>query len=88
MIRPVRRRPTQKEKSMVLEIVQFDAKPGLEAVFDASAAKAVPLFRRAKGCSALTLHRSVEKPSRYPSSPGRRWKTTPLIFAARRISPN
>jgi quinol monooxygenase YgiN len=50
---------------MVLEIAQIDVKPGLEAEFEAGVAKAVPLFRRAKGCSAMTLHRSVEQPTRY-----------------------
>src|SRR5258705_30392 len=28
-------------------------------------AKAAPLFKRAKGCKAMSLHRSVEKRSRY-----------------------
>jgi len=55
----------QKENPMVLEIAQIDVKPGLEAEFEAGVAKAVPLFRRAKGCSAMTLQRSVEKPARY-----------------------
>src|ERR1700680_3875901 len=50
---------------MVLEIAQIDVKPGMEAEFEAGVAKAVPLFRRAKGCSAMTLQRSVEKPARY-----------------------
>ena len=50
---------------MVLEIAQIDVKPGMEAEFEAGFAKAVPLFKRAKGCKSLSLHRSVEKPSRY-----------------------
>ena len=50
---------------MILEIAQIDVKSGLEAEFEAGVAKAAPLFRRAKGCTALTLQRSVEKPSRY-----------------------
>jgi quinol monooxygenase YgiN len=50
---------------MVLEIAQIDVKPGLEAEFEAGVAKAAPLFRRAKGCRGLSLHRSHEHPSRY-----------------------
>lgn len=50
---------------MILEIAQIDVKPGLETEFEAGVAKAGPLFKRAKGCSAMTLQRSVEKPGRY-----------------------
>jgi len=50
---------------MVLEIAQIEVKPGSEAAFEAGVAKAAPLFRRAKGCSALELQRSVEFPGRY-----------------------
>lgn len=50
---------------MVLEIAQIDVKPGTEAQFEAGVAKAVPLFRRAKGCKGMELQRSVEKPGRY-----------------------
>ena len=50
---------------MVLEIAQIDVKPGMEAEFEAGVAKAGPLFRRAKGCTGMTLQRSVEKPERY-----------------------
>lgn len=50
---------------MVTEIAQIDVKPGLEAEFEAGVAKAAPLFQRAKGCRALELQRSLEKPSRY-----------------------
>jgi heme-degrading monooxygenase HmoA len=50
---------------MVTEIAQIDVKPGMEAEFEAGVAKAAPLFQRAKGCRALELQRSVEKPSRY-----------------------
>ena len=50
---------------MFLEIAQIDIKPGQEAEFEAGAAKAAPCFKRAKGCKAMSLHRSVEKPSRY-----------------------
>ena len=50
---------------MVVEIAQIEIKPGLEAEFEAGVKKSVPLFRRARGCSGLELHRSVEKPQRY-----------------------
>ena len=50
---------------MVTEIAQIEVKPGMESEFEAGVAKAAPLFQRAKGCRALELQRSVEKPSRY-----------------------
>ena len=50
---------------MVLEIAQIDVKPGMEQAFEAGVAKAVAVFRRAKGCSSMKLMRSVEKPARY-----------------------
>ena len=50
---------------MILEIAQIDVKPGAEAEFEAGVAKAVPIFKRAKGCAGVELQRSTEKPSRY-----------------------
>ena len=50
---------------MVVEIAQIEIKPGLEAEFEAGVAKAAPLFKRAKGCTAMNLQRSLEKPGRY-----------------------
>ena len=50
---------------MFLEIAQVDINPGQEAEFEAGAAKAAQYFKRAKGCKAMSLQRSVEKPSRY-----------------------
>ncbi len=50
---------------MILEIAQIDVKAGLEQEFEAGVAKAVPFFKRAKGCKSMTLHRSIEKPARY-----------------------
>ena len=50
---------------MVLEIAQFDIKPGLEPEFEAGVRQAVPLFQRARGCKGMELQRSHEKPSRY-----------------------
>ena len=50
---------------MFLEIAQIDVKPGMEQEFEAGVTKAVPIFRRAKGCRSMELARSVEKPERY-----------------------
>src|SRR5262249_25639719 len=50
---------------MIREIAQIEVKPGMEAEFEAAVAKAAPIFKRAKGCSGMTLERSIEKPSRY-----------------------
>jgi heme-degrading monooxygenase HmoA len=50
---------------MILEIAQIDVKPGLEAEFEAGVSKAASIFQRAKGCKAMELQRSVEKPNRY-----------------------
>jgi len=50
---------------MVLEIVQIEVKPGMEAEFEAGVAKAAAVFQRARGCQGMDLHRSVERPSRY-----------------------
>lgn len=50
---------------MITEIAQIDVKPGSEKDFEAAAAKARPLFKRAKGSISIELHRSIEKPSRY-----------------------
>ena len=49
----------------VTEIAQIEVKPGMEAEFEAGVTKAAPLFKRAKGCGAMRLERSVEKPQRY-----------------------
>ncbi len=50
---------------MVTEIAQIDVKPGMETEFESGVTKAAPLFKRAKGCTAMKLARSVEKPQRY-----------------------
>jgi quinol monooxygenase YgiN len=50
---------------MFWEIAQIDVKTGEEAAFEAGVEQAVPLFRRAKGCHGMRLHRSVEIPTRY-----------------------
>jgi len=48
---------------MFLEIAQIDVKPGQEAEFEAGVAKAASFFKRAKGCKAMSLQRSVESPA-------------------------
>ncbi|MDB6161034.1 MAG: hypothetical protein JWO04_4740 [Gammaproteobacteria bacterium] len=50
---------------MFWEIAQIEVKAGEEAAFEAAVAKAVPLFKSARGCEGMRLHRSVEHPSRY-----------------------
>jgi heme-degrading monooxygenase HmoA len=50
---------------MITEIAQIDVKPGMEQEFEAGVAKAVPIFRRAKGCRGLAVEKSIEQPSRY-----------------------
>jgi heme-degrading monooxygenase HmoA len=50
---------------MILEIAQIDVTPGMEAAFEEGVARAAPLFRRAKGCLAMELQRSIEIPTRY-----------------------
>jgi heme-degrading monooxygenase HmoA len=55
----------QGEQRMIMEIAQIDVKPGMESDFEAGVKAAAPLFKRAKGCSGMTLQRSHEKPQRY-----------------------
>jgi heme-degrading monooxygenase HmoA len=50
---------------MVWELALIDVKPGMEAEFEKGVKAAAPLFQRAKGCSAMELQKSIEKPSRY-----------------------
>jgi heme-degrading monooxygenase HmoA len=50
---------------MILEIAQIDVTPGQEAAFETAVAQARPLFDGATGCHGISLHRSVEMPSRY-----------------------
>ena len=50
---------------MITEIAQIEIKPGMEAEFEAGVKQAAPVFKRAKGCRAMELRRSVEKPARY-----------------------
>jgi quinol monooxygenase YgiN len=50
---------------MIQEIARLDVTPGEEAAFEAGAAAAVALFRRAAGCHAMQLNRSHEQAGRY-----------------------
>ncbi|MEI9803121.1 MAG: antibiotic biosynthesis monooxygenase family protein [Pseudolabrys sp.] len=50
---------------MIMEIAQIDVTPGKENDFEAGVKKAAPIFKRAKGCTGMSLHRSHEQPSRY-----------------------
>jgi heme-degrading monooxygenase HmoA len=50
---------------MFMEVAEIEVKPGTETQFESAVQAAVPLFQRAKGCSAMRLERSVEQPSRY-----------------------
>lgn len=50
---------------MYQEIAQIDVKPGAESHFEQQVAKARPLFLASPGCHGVSLHRSVEQPSRY-----------------------
>ncbi len=48
-----------------MEVAAIEVKPGTETQFEAAVQQAVPLFQRAKGCSAMRLERSVEQPTHY-----------------------
>lgn len=45
---------------MILECAEITVKIGDEAAFEARAAKAFPLFLRAKGCRGVNLHGVIE----------------------------
>ena len=50
---------------MISEIAILDVKDGETLAFEAAVSKAAPLFKRARGCLAFRLERSLEIPSRY-----------------------
>lgn len=50
---------------MFMEVAEIQIKPGAEAAFEAGVQQAVVLFKRARGCTAMRLERSVEQPSHY-----------------------
>lgn len=49
----------------VLEIAQLEIKEGEEIAFEHAFEKARPLFEAAKGCTAVSINRSIEKPTRF-----------------------
>jgi quinol monooxygenase YgiN len=53
------------KQEIVYEIAEIDVRPGEEIAFEAAVVKAAPLFKKAKGCRSLELHRTVERPSTY-----------------------
>ncbi len=50
---------------MVFEIAEIHVLPGHAAEFEAAVQRAAPLFRRARGCRAMELQRTVEAPNKY-----------------------
>lgn len=50
---------------MFMEVAEIEVKAGTEAQFETAVQAAIPLFQRAKGCSAMRLERSVEQPTHY-----------------------
>lgn len=50
---------------MIMELAEIDIKRGQEAEFEAAVARAARYFLSSKGCHGVTLHRSVEQPTRY-----------------------
>jgi heme-degrading monooxygenase HmoA len=50
---------------MFREIARIAVKEGQEAAFEAAVQTAVPLFKNAKGCTGMSLHRCVEDPGGY-----------------------
>jgi heme-degrading monooxygenase HmoA len=51
--------------AMIMEIAQIDVTLGMESQFEAGVQQAMPIFKRAKGCTAVMLTRSHEHPHRY-----------------------
>lgn len=58
---------------MIHEVAVISVHPGSGSQFEQAFTKAVPLFKRAKGCTGLRLERSVEDPLRYYVTAG--WET-------------
>ena len=50
---------------MVYERAVIEVKEGAEAAFEAAVKEAAPYFQKARGCSGLSLQRSVEHPTQY-----------------------
>lgn len=50
---------------MIFEMARITVSPGSEESFERAVTEAAPLFRAAKGCRGLELHRSIEAPNAY-----------------------
>jgi heme-degrading monooxygenase HmoA len=50
---------------MVTELAELHIQPGTDAAFLAAVAQAVPLFQRARGCTAMRLEKRVEEEDAY-----------------------
>ncbi|ANY85212.1 antibiotic biosynthesis monooxygenase (plasmid) [Microvirga ossetica] len=50
---------------MIWEVAAINVEAGIESEFEAGVAEAAPIFRKAKGCRSLKLHRLIENPSNY-----------------------
>lgn len=51
--------------AVIYEMVEIDVKAGTETQFEAGVTAGVPIFRAAKGCRGMELHRCVEQPNHY-----------------------
>lgn len=50
---------------MIKEMARLEIDPARASEFEAAVAQAVPHFKAAKGCHALQLERSVDRPGHY-----------------------
>jgi len=50
---------------MVLEIADFEVKPGMEQELESGVRSALPIFKAARGFIDLQLHKCIENPLRY-----------------------
>jgi len=50
---------------MVYEVATIEIKDGVAEAFEAAVKEAAPHFQRSRGCTGLSLERSVEAPHRY-----------------------
>lgn len=50
---------------MVVESAEILVKAGMEEQFEAGVRAAAPLFKRARGCTAMRVQRGVENPRAY-----------------------
>jgi heme-degrading monooxygenase HmoA len=57
--------PQARDNAMIMEIAQIEITAGMESQFEYGVKQAIPIFKRAKGCTAMMLTRSHENPQRY-----------------------